>query len=464
MWQVTALSLCRASSRGWQKRLPQPSPAPAAPQPRSPARSPGTAPARGLSSMAPSIRLSPAARSLFDEPLAIAVRGLGPQQPVTLRTSLRDETGELFQAWARYRAGDDGELDLARCPALPGGSFSGLEPMGPLWALQPQKPFWYMVKKDIQRPFLLQLEVFDGHGEPPGRLLAQAQHERAFLRDGVRRVPVREGRIRATLFLPPGEDPFPGIIDIHGLGGGLLEHRASLLANHGFATLALAYYQYEDLPQKPTELHLEYFDEAVNYMLQHPQVKGPGVGLLGYSKGADLSLAMAAFLKNITAVASLNGSVAITSIPLRYKDKTIPCLPFNNEKIKVIDSNILDYSDVALDAFQAPGNQSLIPLEKAEAQLLFIVGQDDHVLKSEYYATEVCKLLQAQGKENFQILSYPGTGHCIDPPYFPLYPRGNHPLFHKRAILGGEPVAYSKAQVHAWPKIQAFFKKYLNDN
>ncbi|XP_074004957.1 acyl-coenzyme A thioesterase 5-like [Numenius arquata] len=464
MWQVTALSLCRASSCGGQKWLPWPSPAPAAPQHRRPARTPGTAPARGLSSMAPSIRLSPAARSLFDEPLAIAVQGLGPQQPVTLRTSLRDETGELFEAWARYQAGDDGELDLARCPALPGGSFSGLEPMGLLWALQPQKPFRRLVKRDVQSPFLLQLEVFDGHGDPPGRLLAQAQHERAFLRDGVQRVPVRDGRIRATLFLPAGEDPFPGIIDMHGFGEGLLEHRASLLANHGFATLALAYYQYEDLPQKPTELHLEYFEEAVNYMLQHPQVKGPGVGLLGYSKGADLSLAMAAFLKNITAVASLNGPVAITCIPLRYRDKTIPSLPLNKEKIKVIDSNTLDYSDIILDAFQAPGNQSLIPLEKAEAQLLFIVGQDDHVIESEYYATEVCKLLQAQGKENFQILSYPGTGHCIDPPYFPLYPIGNHPLFHKRALLGGEPVAYSKAQVHAWPQIQAFFNKYLNDN
>ncbi|NWQ95542.1 ACOT5 thioesterase, partial [Burhinus bistriatus] len=152
---------------------------------------------------APSIRLLPAACSLFDEPLAITVQGLGPQQQVTLRTSLQDETGELFQACARYQAEDDGELDLARCPALPGGSFSGLEPMGLLWALQPQKTFRRLVKRDVQSPFLLQLEVFDGHGEPPGQLLAQAQHKRAFLRDGVRRVPVREGRIRATLFLPP---------------------------------------------------------------------------------------------------------------------------------------------------------------------------------------------------------------------------------------------------------------------
>ncbi|NXF34769.1 ACOT5 thioesterase, partial [Nyctibius bracteatus] len=152
----------------------------------------------------PSIRLSPTTHSLFDEPLAIAVQGLSPQQQVTLRTSLRDETGELFQDCARYQAGDDGELDLAHCPALPGGSFSGLKPMGLLWALQPQKPFRRLVKQDVQNPFVLQLEVFEGHGESPWQLLAQAQHERAFLflQDGVRRVPVREGRIWVTLFLP----------------------------------------------------------------------------------------------------------------------------------------------------------------------------------------------------------------------------------------------------------------------
>ncbi|XP_033371117.1 acyl-coenzyme A thioesterase 1-like [Parus major] len=257
------------------------------------------------------------------------------------------------------------------------------------------------------------------------------------------------------------EDTFPGIIDIHGIGGGLFEPRASLLANHGFATLALAYYQFEDLPQKPKELHLEYFEEAINYMLQHPQVKGPGVGLLGFSKGGEMCLAMAAFLKNIMAVASLNAPVAITCIPLCYKDKIIPTLTLYEHKAKATNSKCLDYSDVLDDPFQAPGNQSLIPLEKAEAQFLFVLGQDDHVVKSEHYATEVCKLLQAQGKENFQILSYPGTGHCIDPPFFPLYRIGSHPVFHKRAVLGGELRAYSKAQVHAWSQIQAFFKKYL---
>ncbi|XP_042748946.1 acyl-coenzyme A thioesterase 2, mitochondrial-like, partial [Lagopus leucura] len=195
---MSALTACRAGSRCWQSWLSQVGPAS---RHRSPQRVAGAFPARRLSSMAATIRFSPATRSLFDEPLGITVQGLSPRQQVTLRASLRDEGGELFEAHARYQAAEDGELDLARCPALPGGSFSGLEPMGLLWALQPRKAFWRLVKKDVQTPFLLRLEVLEGHGDDPGRLLAQAQHERAFLRDGVRRVPVRDGRIRATLFL-----------------------------------------------------------------------------------------------------------------------------------------------------------------------------------------------------------------------------------------------------------------------
>lgn len=66
--------------------------------------------------------------------------------------------------------------------------------------------------------------------------------------------------------------PFPGIVDLFGAGGGLPEYRASLLAGKGFAVMALAYHNYEDLPKGIENVHLEYFEEAVNYLLSHPQV------------------------------------------------------------------------------------------------------------------------------------------------------------------------------------------------
>lgn len=57
-----------------------------------------------------------------------------------------------------------------------------------------------------------------------------------------------------------------------GFIGGLVEFRASLLASHGFAVLALAYFGYEDLPEKLQEIDLDYFEEAANFLLAHPKV------------------------------------------------------------------------------------------------------------------------------------------------------------------------------------------------
>lgn len=74
------------------------------------------------------------------------------------------------------------------------------------------------------------------------------------------------------MFPSVGQGPFPGIIDVYGVGGGLLEYRASLLAGHGFATLALAFYGFEDLPKEFNVIEVDYFEEAVCYMLQHPKV------------------------------------------------------------------------------------------------------------------------------------------------------------------------------------------------
>lgn len=69
-----------------------------------------------------------------------------------------------------------------------------------------------------------------------------------------------------------GDGPFPGIIDLFGGIGGLVEFRASLLAAHGFAVLALAYFAYEDLPKPLLEVDLEYFEEAADLLLAHPKV------------------------------------------------------------------------------------------------------------------------------------------------------------------------------------------------
>ncbi|XP_068110311.1 acyl-coenzyme A thioesterase 1-like [Hyperolius riggenbachi] len=404
------------------------------------------------------LRVSPG-RCLYDESLRLQVSGLSPGQHVTLRTELTDEGGELFSSLGRYQAGSSGELDLSQSPALEGGSFTGIEPEGPLWAMEPRDPLRRLLKKDVLCPFQLRFSL---HQEPSGALLASAAQERGFMGEGVTRLPVRKGRVRGSLFLPPGPEPFPGVIEVQGTGGGLLDYKASLLASKGFATLALAYYNFEDLPKKMKDLRLEYFEEAVNYMLQHPKVKGPGIGLLGHSKGAELVLSMASFLKGITATAVVNGSIANVVSALHYKDITLLPVGYDSSKLTFPVPGIADIRDVYLNPLEEPNRQSLIPIGNADCKFLFIVGEDDRNWNSTFYAQAACKLLEEQGKEKPEVVYYAKAGHYIEPPYFPLCKASMNKAAGFPVIWGGEPKAHSVAQVDSWQKIQAFLHKCLN--
>lgn len=196
-------------------------------------------------------------------------------------------------------------------------------------------------------------------------------------------------------------------------------------------------------------------------VLSH-QVKGPDVGLLGFSKGGDLCLSMAAFLKNITTTVLINACVANTIAPLYYKGLSVPDLGCDLTKQKTMESGLLDLADIWNNPLEEPHRQSLIPLERAQGPFLFIVGLDDHNWKSESYARIACGRLQAHGKDRPRIICYPETGHCIDPPYFPPSRASVHAVLGEAVFYGGEARAHSRAQVDAWQQIQVFFQKYLN--
>ncbi|NXF99757.1 BAAT acyltransferase, partial [Sakesphorus luctuosus] len=144
--------------------------------------------------------------SLADRRVQIHVRGLSPSQLVTLWASLKDEHGEHFQSRAFFRADRSGEVDPGTQAAL-GGSYSGVWPMGLFWFLQPDTPFRRLMKRDVAgSPFLVRLEVFDGiqlGTELQEQPLASCEAERWYMGPGMQRVPIREGRVRGALFLPP---------------------------------------------------------------------------------------------------------------------------------------------------------------------------------------------------------------------------------------------------------------------
>ncbi|XP_027663833.2 peroxisomal succinyl-coenzyme A thioesterase-like isoform X3 [Falco biarmicus] len=239
-----------------------------------------SAPARALlraPRRAVSVAVSPAA-GLADERVETRVTGLGPGQPVTLRALAADERGCLFQSCAHYRADGRGELHLST-DASHGGDYTGVEPMGLFWSLAPagmERPYQRLVPRSTGTPMKVEMSVHRGHSLPgaiPGPVVAKADVERWFTVPGVRRIRLKEGGVRGSLFLPPGDGPFPGVIDMYGDEGGLIEFRSSLLATHGFAALSLPYFDFEDLPKVMKEFKLEYFEEAARFLQRHPKAK-----------------------------------------------------------------------------------------------------------------------------------------------------------------------------------------------
>ena len=57
-----------------------------------------------------------------------------------------------------------------------------------------------------------------------------------------------------------------------GTAGGLLEYRSAQLASRGIASLALAFFSYDDLPKGLEEFDIAYFEEAVEFLLKHDKV------------------------------------------------------------------------------------------------------------------------------------------------------------------------------------------------
>ncbi|XP_053300851.1 acyl-coenzyme A thioesterase 1 [Pleuronectes platessa] len=405
------------------------------------------------------LRILPGVRCLFDKLVQVRVDGLAPFKPVELRSKLVDDRGVIFKASALYKADESGRLDVSRSPSLE-GSYTGVEPMGLFWAMSPDTAHSKLLKKNVLSPTLVEIAAVS---QETGKLLGSETVERGFMTEGMKRVPVQEGRIRGVLFIPPGEGPFPGIVDLYTFGGGLSEPRASLLANKGFVVLALAYYGYQDLPKNPPKLDLEYFEEAVTYLRSQPEVKGPGVGIISISHSGALALSMSSFLQGITATVCINSCIGNTVIPLHYKDTVIPPLPPVLKNVKVTDSGLFSIRDAFTGPTLEQNQASLIPIERASCHFLFAVSEDDQNWNSALFAQHAAATLRSHGKEeSFEVVTYPRAGHFLEVPHMPHCPSSFHAAVGNAVLFGGEPKAHSEAQLDLWERVQEFFKSHLD--
>ncbi|XP_075711086.1 acyl-coenzyme A amino acid N-acyltransferase 2-like [Rhinoderma darwinii] len=398
--------------------------------------------------------------SLVDEAVKIQVWGLEPQQIITLRAWLKDERGKLFHSKAYYVSDMEGKVDLEHSPAT-GGDFHGVCPMGLFWALKSSIPFLRLLKRDVMgSPFNVHLELYcylELNALPEKPPATTTCVERWYVSPGVQRLQIKQGRIRGALFIPPGEGPFPGVIDIFGAIGGLIEFRSSLLASRGIASLALAYYGYDDLPKTLDHVDLKYFEEAAHLLINHPKVSRAGVGLVGVSKGAEIALALSCFVPKIVATICINGRLSVTSHTFSYGELILKGAPPRLEKSVTTSSGSL----VLLKIYGDLEDQDFIlPIEKAKSPILFLAGENDQMCDSVLNAKVSIARAQKYGKKDVYLRSYPGAGHLLEPgsPFCPVSLSSN---FNILVQWGGELLGHCKAQEISWRETLDFFRTYI---
>ncbi|XP_047453351.1 peroxisomal succinyl-coenzyme A thioesterase-like [Mugil cephalus] len=408
-------------------------------------------------------------RGLMDEKFIILVQNAFPGSEVTVHALHKCEDGHSWEAFAHYNADTAGTVNVSQDCSL-GGTYSGVEPMGLLWSLKPvpgSKPGLRMRKKNIEIPMEVLISVYRGHltkGFLDQAPLAGVLVERWYMAPGVRRIPITDDGLTATLFLPSGPGPFPGLLDLWGGGGQLVEYRAALLASNGIAALALDYLTCSYTMETRKLVDNQYFEKAYKVLQQHPQIIGSRIGMMGLSLGTSMTLKMAVYsqVMKLSCVVCISGS-HVQPVDGSLEDM-LKLFTLNSHKTRTNEENQMIWRDLLLPI---PTDPSLkVDLGRIQCPLLVVVGEDDQNWPAGDSAADMKEMMEQAGNSHLlTLLSYPDAGHLIEPPYTPHARASVFRAVQTRekvtSLWGGQTLAHARAQEDAWRKTLVFLKENL---
>uniref|UniRef100_A0A4W4ERR3 Acyl-CoA thioesterase 16 n=1 Tax=Electrophorus electricus TaxID=8005 RepID=A0A4W4ERR3_ELEEL len=388
-------------------------------------------------------------RGLVDEKIQIVVRNLRPKQDVTLHSVHQSEDKDFWEAFGHYVSDDNGTVTVAKDASL-SGTYVGVEAMGLMWSLRPvpgSRAGLRLRKKDVLSPLVFHISVHDGHVSQGFTQLTPLESlviERWYMAPGVRRLDIRERGVRGTLFIPPGPGPFPGLLDMWGGGGGLVEYRAALLASHGFASMALEYLTPGEL--KKLKADVNYFETAYQILQNHGMVQRDRLALCGLSFGGAVALSMAAYSKIIKPQCCV--CISGSHIPLIKKSLDETFEDVMKSKIR-IENNQVIWRDVALPITTDPTLK--VDVGQITCPVLLVVAGDDQNWPTVESAEDIQQIMEKAGNHHLlQVHIYPGAGHLIEPPYSPHHRATNFRVQGKGKTLmlwGGQAKPHADAKL-----------------
>ncbi|XP_028972875.2 peroxisomal succinyl-coenzyme A thioesterase-like isoform X2 [Esox lucius] len=418
-----------------------------------------------MAAISPVLSVKPT-RGLVNEKIQIIVRNLPPRFPVTLHSLYLSEDKDYWEAFGHYTSDNRGTVTVSEHASV-GGTYEGSEPMGLLWSMQPvprSRTGLRLRKMNVLTPMVVHISVYSGHvteGFSKQSPLATVVIERWYLAPGVRRIDIRDEEVKGTLFIPPGPGPFPGVLDLWGGGGGLVEYRSALLASHVFVSMALEYFSTEK--NRASNLHIKYFEKAFRIVQEHPLVMKDSVALFGLSLGTSITLHMAAYSKAVSPRCCVCVSGSHVQ-PINSPQNIFINLQENTHKYQFDEEGCLVWKDIILPIPNDPGLK--VDMGRIKCPVILIVREDDQNLATVESAEDMTQMMRAAGNKHLlTTFRYPGAGHLIEPPYTPHVRASNFIVQQtgEKVIMlwGGSRKPHASAQEGSWEMILKFLQQHL---
>jgi dienelactone hydrolase len=289
---------------------------------------------------------------------------------------------------------------------------------------------------------------------------------------------------KGMLFSPDTKGVFPGVIVLSGSDGGIPESIARHLASFGYVVLALGYFGRVGLSHYLENIHLEYFEKAI----QNLKSKENSLTLMGYSRGGELALLLGSqFNQLINAIVAfapssiVNGGFPFVNRPgwvlnhqpiepfmhglmseedmwTEAEDLAFACekgvIPYHNNT----PQDPYEVVDLFLERHKRQDPLRAIPVEHILCPLLILCGEQDRIWPASMYVQQIMDRLDEKGsKIERRSLVYPDAGHGIIAPYVgPIY----HPIGKFWCTLGGTCTGNNEANKNAWQEVLKFMERF----
>lgn len=247
----------------------------------------------------------------------------------------------------------------------------------------------------------------------------------SILFDGVKPEAIDENGFQANYFNNPETKNNATVLMIG--GGQWGDYWGVELAKNGYVGLSIPYTNAEGLPKLPEEIPLEYFENALKWLREQPEVNPDKIIVMGASRNAELALLIASSLPELVsgAVAYAPGSVswANTVLPFNsdelkpswtYKGNDIPYVPMDKISGNNSDTiNTFNYWENGLNKKEFV-RDAAIKVEKINGPILLFSGRDDRVWPSARMADMLEDRIEDSNFEyEFKNIQYEDAGHLI---------------------------------------------------